>query len=339
VRHTIIPLILTGIALGLLGCYPDLPRVSPMADPADTETPTTPAPTPIFGPTLPVNKTLPGPSRAPRVAPDLPPIEPALITHGDRSTPYVALTFDACQTTGQPAGYDEAIIRVLDGTNTPATLFLGGLWMQSHPTQTRALAANPLFELGNHSWTHPDFAEIAPEQMSVEILRTQDIMYNLTGQQPRLFRFPFDTYSDEALAAVGQHGLRAVQGDVITGDADPHLSTRDIIDVVTTQTQNGSIIVMHMNERGWHTAEALPVVIQRLRAQGYTFVTVSQLLGLAPLSTSADSANSAVNSPTTLNHSARRCNALAYTNFGLDLLCGVFCPRRCALRAVHPGQL
>jgi peptidoglycan/xylan/chitin deacetylase (PgdA/CDA1 family) len=40
---------------------------------------------------------------------------------------------------------------------------------------------------------------------------------------------------------------------------------------------------MHMNERGWHTAEALPVVIQRLRAEGYSFVTVSQLLGLTPL--------------------------------------------------------
>jgi peptidoglycan/xylan/chitin deacetylase (PgdA/CDA1 family) len=39
---------------------------------------------------------------------------------------------------------------------------------------------------------------------------------------------------------------------------------------------------MHMNGRGWHTAEALPAVIQRLRDQGYTFVTVSQLLGLAP---------------------------------------------------------
>jgi peptidoglycan/xylan/chitin deacetylase (PgdA/CDA1 family) len=39
---------------------------------------------------------------------------------------------------------------------------------------------------------------------------------------------------------------------------------------------------MHMNGRGWHTAEALPVIIKQLRARGYTFVTLSQLLGLAP---------------------------------------------------------
>jgi peptidoglycan/xylan/chitin deacetylase (PgdA/CDA1 family) len=288
-RHILIPLILTGVVLGLSGCCPDRLRTSPMVDPVETETPLiptlTPHPTQTFGPAPPASKPRPGPSPVPGVAPELPPIEPTLIIQGDRSLPYVALTFDACQTTGQPTGYDETIIRILDGTNTPATLFLGGLWMQSHPTQTRSLATNPLFELGNHSWSHPDFAGMTPEQMSVEILRTQDIMYNLTGRQPRLFRFPFDTYTDEALATVGQHGLLPVQGDVITGDADPHISTRDIIDVATTQTQNGSIIIMHVNERGWHTAEALPVVIQRLRAQGYTFVTVSQLLGLAPLST------------------------------------------------------
>jgi peptidoglycan/xylan/chitin deacetylase (PgdA/CDA1 family) len=211
------------------------------------------------------------------------PIEPTLITHGDRSLAYVALTFDACQTASQPTGYDEAIIRILSATNTPATLFLGGLWMQSHPTQTRALAANPLFELGNHSWSHPDFAGISPEEMSAEVLRTQDTMYRLTGRQPMLFRFPSDIYTDEALGVAGRHGLRAIQGDIVTGDADPRVSTRDIVHAVTTQAQNGSIVIMHVNGRGWHTAEALPAVIQRLRDQGYTFITVSQLLGLAPL--------------------------------------------------------
>ncbi len=289
-------LALTATWLGLSGCRPGAlltPSPTPMVNPMETERLPAPKVTSQPATTFMATTTLPAadPAQAlspvPGTAPELPPVEPTLIIHGDRSLPYVALTFDACQTIGQPTGYDEAIIRILDGTNTPATLFLGGLWMQAHPAQTRALAANPLFELGNHSWSHPDFAEMTSEQMSVEILHTQDIMYNLTGRQPRLFRFPFDTHTHEALATVGQHGLRAVQGNVITGDADPHVSPRDIIDVVTTQTQNGSIIVMHVNERGWHTAEALPIVIQRLRAEGYTFVTVSQLLELAPPSTSA----------------------------------------------------
>lgn len=240
-------------------------------------------------PTSPLAATAPprAPDPAPGVAPELAAIEPILITHGDRSQPYIALTFDACQTSGQPTGYDEAIIRILNGTNTPATLFLGGLWMQAHPTQTRALAANPLFELGNHSWSHPDFSSISSQDISTEILHSQEVFVRLTGQQPTLFRFPFDTYTDEAVGIIGQHGLRAIQGDVVTGDADPRVSTRDIIHAVTTQAQNGSIVIMHMNGRGWHTAEALPTVIQRLRDQGYTFVTVSRLLELAPPPASA----------------------------------------------------
>jgi peptidoglycan/xylan/chitin deacetylase (PgdA/CDA1 family) len=235
--------------------------------------------------TLPAADPDPKLNPVPGAAPKLLPIDPALVTHGDRSLPYIALTFDACQTVGSPTGYDQAIIRILNGTHTPATLFLGGLWMQQHPAQTRALAANPLFELGNHSWSHLDFTELTPEEMSREILRAQDAMYQLTGRQPTLFRFPYDTYTDDALGVVGQHGLRAIQADVISGDADSRISTRDLVNTVTARTQNGSIILMHMNTHGWHTAEALPPLIQRLRDQGYTFVTVSQLLGLAPLPT------------------------------------------------------
>jgi peptidoglycan/xylan/chitin deacetylase (PgdA/CDA1 family) len=288
-------LTLTTILLSLSGCrsaVPLTPWPTPVADVAEKETLTaataTAQPAATLGAALnspAITDPRPRRSPVPGVARELPPIDPVLVTHGDRSLPYIALTFDACQTVSSPTGYDQAIIRILNGTHTPATLFLGGLWMRQHPAQTRTLAANPLFELGNHSWSHLNFTELNPEEMSREILRTQDAMYQLTGRQPTLFRFPFDTYTDDALAVVGQHGLRAIQADVISGDADPRISTRDIVNTVTAKTQNGSIILMHVNTRGWHTAEALPPLIQRLRDQGYTFVTVSQLLGLAPLPT------------------------------------------------------
>jgi len=249
-------------------------RVRPTPSPV----PPTVAPTDVLSP-------LASPTAALRPAPTLPPAEPGLITHGDRSLPYVALTFDACQKPGKPTGYDAAIIDALVETETPATLFLGGLWMQSHPTQTQALAAQPLFELGNHSWSHPDFRELSPEEIGRELLRTQHMMYALTGRQPTLFRLPFGTYDDEALAIVARHGLRAIQWDVVTGDPDPNVSAEDIASAVTAQVRNGSIVIMHMNGRGWHTAEALPTLIERLRARGYRLVTVSQLLRLAPVAT------------------------------------------------------
>ncbi len=200
-----------------------------------------------------------------------------MIIHGDRTRPYIALTFDACQRSGQPAGYDAAVINILDSTNTPATLFLGGLWMQRHPNQTRTLAANPRFELGNHSWSHANFATLNQQELNREIERTQDLMATLTGHKPTLFRFPAGSHTQKALDAVEQHGLQAIQWDVVSGDPDPGISAGDIVREVTTQAQNGSIVIMHMNGWGRHTAEALPDVIRRLREQGYTFVTVSQL--------------------------------------------------------------
>jgi peptidoglycan/xylan/chitin deacetylase (PgdA/CDA1 family) len=265
----LLALLVFGFALS--GCHPTaLPTsqptstVEPTVTPSLTDSPARPSPTPAVTPKL------------------LLPLEPTAITHGDRSRPYIALTFDACQTPDRPTGYDEAIVNILTETETPATLFLGGLWMQRYPTQTQALAANPLFELANHSWSHPDFTRLSSEEMSAEIIRTQQIMHTLTGQRPALFRFPFDIYTDEAVAVVSQHGLRVISGDVISGDADPNVSAQAIVYQVTTQVENGSIVIMHVNARGWHTAEALPVVIRELREEGYTFVTVSQLLGLAP---------------------------------------------------------
>jgi len=190
----------------------------------------------------------------------------------------VALTFDACQTAQSEAGYDAAIVHVLTETHTAATMFLGGLWMQSHPTETQLLASVPYFELGNHSWGHLDFAVIPAAEMAAEITKTQEMMYGLTGRQPTLFRLPFGTFTDEALGVIAQYGLRPIQWEVVTGDPDPNIDADDIVRVVLEKTQNGSIIIMHMNTRGWHTAEALPAVISELKGRGFQFVTVSQLL-------------------------------------------------------------
>lgn len=204
--------------------------------------------------------------------------EPGPIDHGDRSQPLIVLTFDACESSEQITGYDEAVVNILADTGTPATLFLGGLWLNHHSRQAQALAANPLFELGNHSWSHPDFTTLTSTEMSAEIEQTQRAIARLTGRQPNLFRFPAGRYSSEALAAVNGYGLQAIQWDVASGDPDPHLATQAIIEQVIRQARNGSIVVMHLNEASPHTAEALPTIIRQLRERGYTFVTVSQLL-------------------------------------------------------------
>lgn len=205
-----------------------------------------------------------------------------LLTNGNRNENKIALTFDLCETEGDLAGYDSQIIQILNKTQTPATLFLGGLWMRDHQTETRELASNPLFELGNHSWSHADFSAISRDEMDQQILLTQQTMYDLLGYQTNLFRLPYGTYTDEALNVINDQGLYIIQWDDVSGDPDPNIDAKEMTAWVLQQAQPGSIIIMHANGRGWHTAEALPRIIASLREQGYTLVTISELLNIQP---------------------------------------------------------
>jgi len=155
--------------------------------------------------------------------------------------------------------------------------------MRTHVDQTLLLASNPDFELGNHSWSHPDLPGLSEDVISREIVKTQDLLYKLTGRESKLFRLPAGKYDDLTLGVIAWHGLYTIQWDVETGDPDPTIDAARLNWAVRERVQNGSIIIMHANGRGWHTAEALPEMIEYLRGEGYTLVTVSQLLGLEPI--------------------------------------------------------
>ena len=219
----------------------------------------------------------------PNVAPTLAHTDVHFIYHGDRERPYVALTFDLCQKPELPAWFDQGIYDVLTRYDVPATFFMGGDWMRTHVDETLLLASNPKFELGNHSWSHPDLPGLSEEIISKEIIKTQNLLYQLTGRQAKLFRLPAGLYDDLALSVIAWNGLYTIQWDVETGDPDPTIGAERMNWAVRERVQNGSIIIMHANGRGWHTAEALPEMIEYLQNQGYTLVTVSQLLGLEPV--------------------------------------------------------
>ena len=201
-----------------------------------------------------------------------------LISHGDRSRPQVALTFDLCETRSKPAGFDPAIVAALQEKQAAATFFSGGLWLQSHPREAQLLASEPRFEFGNHSWSHPDLRQVDAATLGEEIEGTEKLLTALTGRSSRLFRLPFGYYDKNVLKRVAAHGVRIIQWDVVTGDPDRKVLAADIVDNVRRGAKNGSIIIMHANGRGWHTAAALPQVINLLRQRGFELVTVSKLL-------------------------------------------------------------
>jgi peptidoglycan-N-acetylglucosamine deacetylase len=213
------------------------------------------------------------------------------------NTKLIALTFDLCETSGETAGYDGAIVDYLRSEQIKATFFAGGHWMASHKARTQQLLSDPLFELGTHGWAHRNTRLLSGADLQNEVLAPSAVYaavraelgqaqcaaplqtaFSAIPDRPRLFRFPFGACSPESLAAVAEAGLIAIQWDVATGDPSPQRSPRAIAEAMIHNARPGSIILSHANGRGYHTAEALPLAIPVLKAKGFSFVTVSELL-------------------------------------------------------------
>ena len=209
----------------------------------------------------------------------------------------IALTFDFCEQTGEIAGYDGTIVDYLRDRQIKATLFMGGKWMMTHPERTQQMIAHPPFELANHGWTHRNTRLLDGPALQDEIVKPQSAYEEMRsrlaarqcvkGQEqtmsaiPRrmgLYRFPFGACNPASLEAVGNAGLLAIQWDVSSGDPAPGQSAAAIAAGVLRQVKPGSIVLFHANGRGAHTAEALPLLIPKLKALGYEFVTVGELL-------------------------------------------------------------
>jgi peptidoglycan-N-acetylglucosamine deacetylase len=208
----------------------------------------------------------------------------------------IALTFDLCEANGSAAGYDGRIVDLLRAQGVKATFFAGGKWMETHPERAAQLIADANFEIGNHGLRHFDMAKITGDDLKDEIGLTQAAYMRArnallarqcaassdTSHSPpasmSLIRFPYGHCNAASLAAVADQGEIAIQWDIVTGDPDPHRSAAAIAETILTKAHPGAIIVAHANGRGKHTAEALALAIPKLKQEGYSFVTVSELL-------------------------------------------------------------
>lgn len=206
---------------------------------------------------------------------------PAAFEHGSRSRKSIALTFDAC-TTRDPNPFDPRIPAVLEAMRVPATIFVGGGWAEEEPAELGALARNPLFEIGNHTFSHPHLTRIPDAAIRAELLQTQAVIASETGRVPSLFRPPYGEYDARVLRIAAALGLRTIEYDLPSGDPDAHATKQSLVDWVLREARPGSIIVMHINHRRFHTAEALPDIVDGLRARGFDLVTVSELLRAEP---------------------------------------------------------
>lgn len=268
---------------GLLGCQsPPRDVVEP---PASSDIPTPPASEEPKSEDA--KETLPGTSDTEKPTP--------VVTNGSREGKRIALTFDADMTDFMWGQLDSGEVKsqanlpifdMLEEQKVPATFFLTGMWAERYPELTERIAANPDFQIANHSYEHMGFTpdcyelgEIDVKDMVSDVQKTFDILEPYGGNQSRYFRFPGGCYDDTALSTLQPLGITAVQWDVVSGDPFA-TSAQPLVNAVLDGAKAGSIVVMHCNEgNAEYTDDALGPILDGLRDQGFEFATLSEVLG------------------------------------------------------------
>jgi peptidoglycan/xylan/chitin deacetylase (PgdA/CDA1 family) len=223
---------------------------------------------------------------------------PLVVTHGPTGGHRIALTFDSNMTdamlhrldTGQVASYaNTAVVDELQARHTPATFFLAGKWVERYPDLTRRIAADPDFEIASHSYAHRGFTPSCyrldsepTTDMAADVERSFTVLAPFGGHQTRYFRFPGGCYDTAALRAIAPTHATVIQYDVVADDPfndDAAAITHGVL----RQAHDGAIVVLHITQANApRTADALPAIIDGLRARGYRLVGLSDLLDARP---------------------------------------------------------
>lgn len=189
----------------------------------------------------------------------------------------VAFTFDACETK-TPAWFDMRIVDFLVGEKIPCSIFVSGKFALRNREELAKLAGFPFIRIENHSYHHFMHMErMDKEGIREDVIRNERIISDITGRQPKFFRFPAGNYDGRALSVVEALGYRVVHWSFASGDPDRGSSAGKLLNWVLSQTGAGSILIFHINGRGNHTAEVLPLLVPDLRRKGYRFAALDEL--------------------------------------------------------------
>lgn len=203
-----------------------------------------------------------------------------VITRGNPARRMVALTFDA----GSDAGYTAQILDTLRANGVRASFSLTGQWAEDNHNLTLAIASAG-HQIINHSYSHPSFTgasssdtALTADARALELQRTETTIYHLTGRSTiPYFRPPFGDYDAGVLRDVGADGYRYVVMWTVDTRGWQGASADAIVQRVLSTAEPGAIYVMHVGSQS-QDAAALQRVIDGLRAQGYGFGTIGDVL-------------------------------------------------------------
>lgn len=170
------------------------------------------------------------------------------------------------------------LIDLLDSHSITASFFVVGQWCDKFPDAVKALDAAG-HEIGTHSDTHADMVTLDREGIIRELRNSAAKIEALTGKRPTLFRPPSGSYNSLVIQTAEEEGFYPIQWDCDSIDYK-NPTAQQMQERIMSKLQPGSILLFHSGAE--NTPAALPQIIEAIQAEGYTFVSVSELIYPAP---------------------------------------------------------
>lgn len=184
----------------------------------------------------------------------------------DFNAPMVALTFDD----GPNPEYTNRILQILEENYSHATFFVVGTNAEKYPEILRNITSSGN-EIGNHTHSHANLTDIDSEDVEEEIDRVNRAVKKATGEIATVIRPPYGAYTDQILNQLQQP---VILWDLDTEDWNSR-NAQVIVDNVIANIEDGDIILMH--DIYDSTAEAVEILVPRLKEMGYQVVSVSEM--------------------------------------------------------------
>ncbi len=189
----------------------------------------------------------------------------------------VALTFDACEYK-KPSYFDTTILNFLVREKIPITIFVSGKFALRNSAELKKISQYDFVEIENHSLNHFNHTELLnEEEIRKEVLENEEVLKEITGKKTMFFRFPGGNYNQKALSLLKNLNYPVVHWTFVSGDYDKHISPQRLYNRVIRNIQPGSILIFHINGRGYGTAEALPYIVNYLKENNYKFTKLEDI--------------------------------------------------------------
>ena len=167
------------------------------------------------------------------------------------------------------------ILASLKKYNAKATFFVLGTWVEKYPEIVKSIFDEG-HEIANHSYVHYHPAKLSDKQLTEEIVKCNEAIKSVTGKECNIYRAPYGEYNNEVVTNAQNNGMFVIQWDVDSLDWRNEMTKQAIYDRVTKKVKAGSIILFHNDTK--YTREVLPEILEKLTSDGYTSVTVSNLI-------------------------------------------------------------